>query len=136
MLIVKVGSTTTTFDLGAYLQGASYDTGQVTNQEVKVLCYPSGGGINIILPATNFPDSPQGFTAVATQNLLVLVADASGDAGKNGITVTGALVPNGLNPPIQETVNGKTSVSISNAYASADLEILTGGAWVAGYNNL
>ncbi len=135
MLIVKVGSPTTEFDLGSYLQATNYDTGQVTNQLVKVLCYPSGGGIKITLPPTDFANNSGGGVIpqnAPTQNLVVLVADASGDGGTNTITVEAGV---GLVSGAHEKINGANTLALSKNYEAGNFEILTTGAWVGAKND-
>ena len=125
MIVLKVASPATQIDLGVILANPQYDTQQVTNQEVKVLCFPSGGGIKVILPPTDF---------IVTQNLLVTVADASGDAGSNNITVEAGNTIASLPVIVHEKINGANTLVVSAAYGSAQLEILTTGAWIGGVN--
>lgn len=122
MIVVKVKSPVTEIDLGVVLSNPQFDTQQVTNQGVKVLCYPSGGGIKVILPPTDL---------IATQNLQIIVADASGDAGTNNVTVEAG---NGVVSTTHEKINGANTLVVNAAYGSTELEILTTGAWVGGVN--
>lgn len=192
MIILKVTPLTTPLDLGAFLSGANYDVQQVTNQEIKVLAYPSGAPVSVILPPS---------TINAQQNLNVVVADALGTAGVvNAITIqaglsatavqasfTGSIagtvltvtavgsgaLANGqtidglgvvaataitslgtgtggvgtyninnsqtvssesMTSGTVETINGASTIVVSTNYGSADLQILTTGAWVGGLN--
>ena len=125
MIVLKVASPATQIDLGVILANPQYDTQQVTNQEVKVLCFPSGGGIKVILPPTDF---------IVTQNLLVTVADASGYAGSNNITVEAGNTIASLPVIVHEKINGANTLVVNAAYGSAQLEILATGAWIGGVN--
>lgn len=124
MILVKVASPVTSFDLGQFLQATNYDTQQVTNQQVKVLCYPSGNAIQITLPPTDFTTGQNEFP---TGNLQVLVGDASGSAGTHNITIAAGI---GNVSEAQEHINAAVSVTIAANKGSYAFEILTTGAWV------
>lgn len=113
---------TTPYDIGAAI--AQFDTEQLALEEVKVLCYPSGGAVDVILPLSTITGN--------TQNVKILVASVDGIAGGT-ITINGATPSGGA----QELINGAATKVVANTagYSSAKAEIATTGLWVANTNS-
>lgn len=102
MILLKVNAGNSPLDLGQYLAGFEYNTAQVTNQQIKVLADTSVSGVGVILPLS---------TVTVEQNLNVLVADASGNAGANNVLIMGAL------NPVQAVVTGSITGGVMTVTA-------------------
>ena len=114
----------------ALTQGLGLNVEQLALEEVKVLCYPSGGKVDVILPLTTFGTN--------IQNMKVLVACADG-SGADNITVNGA-TPSGGSAEIVEGSGAALHVLPKQPYGSTFFEVMTGsptqppvftGIWVA-----
>lgn len=114
----------------AISQGFGLNTEQLALEEVKVLCFPNGSKVDVILPLTSYGTN--------IQNMKVLVACADGSGGGN-ITVNGA-TPSGGSAEIVEMSGATKHVLPKNPYSSTFFEVMTGspsappaftGVWVA-----
>lgn len=104
--------------LAAYGNGAN--TEQLALEEIKVLCYPSGGAMVVNLPLSTYGTN--------IQNMKVLVAKV--DALGGTVTVNGS-TPSGGSAEIVQKDGGTSHATPAATYGSTKFEVATDGIWVA-----
>ena len=91
---------------------SGYNGQELPMDEIRILVDTSSPR-TVILPASS---------TLPIHNIKITVVDATGNAGSNPITVL---------PAAGDTIEGQSSVSVSNAYQPLRFEIMDSGIWSA-----
>ncbi len=129
MIYVYLNAATPSIDLDTYL--ATFNTEQLANDTVCVLCDTSASAITVNLPrCQNYPIG----------NLKLLVVDRTGNAETHNITVNAATA---TSSQPADAINGETSMIIAKndnainfqmTYPSLFGDVTNGGLWCGTYN--
>ncbi len=115
--MILLTADTNPYDIAQALSvGFGFNTEQIPLEEVKVLCAPSGGTLNVILPLTTYGSS--------VQNMKILVAQIDGNTG--GKVTVNAATPSGGTQEIIEADGSTTHDLPAGGYGSTIFEVVRG----------